>query len=297
MPIRGYGHGLRADAIEESALTCGKENATYDCASGCAGRFVAAAFERADRVEQMLYVLAADSKIGLCRASTTTRIAWRRTDRTSLAFDSWKGLQDEAVLSDGNGKRSGPSAPCLCASVSVQDEVGFAGRERRRISRRTCSAKTTKTKCASVLVSWDDLSDPRWYLREDDVAVRYERLDRTETLFLFGLAVTYENKRSEMGRFATVDSDMNELLSLLCVTYRAFEKEPPISEVRRSMSRFERAGIVARKRGRWSDLDVEFAILPAIAHVADRATIDAYEKRYAAPLDAMGDGVMDDDGG
>lgn len=132
---------------------------------------------------------------------------------------------------------------------------------------------------------------------QDDVAVRYERLDRTETLFLFGLAVTYENKRFEMGRFATVDSDMNELLSLLCVTYRAFEKEPPISEVRRSMSRFERAGIVARKRGRWSDFDVEFAIQPAIAHVADRATIDAYEKRYGAALDAMGDGVMDDDAG
>lgn len=132
---------------------------------------------------------------------------------------------------------------------------------------------------------------------QDDVAVRYERLDRAETLFLFGLAVTYENKRSEMGRFATVDSDMNELLSLLCVTYRAFGKEPSASEVRRIMSRFERAGIVVRKRGRWSDLDVGFAIQPAIAHVVDRATIDAYEKRYAAALDAVAIDAMDDDAG
>ena len=126
---------------------------------------------------------------------------------------------------------------------------------------------------------------------------RYERLDRTETLFLFGLAVTYENKRSEMGRFATVDSDMNELLSLLCVTYRAFEKDHSVSEVRRIMSRFERAGVITRKRGRWSDFDVEFAIQPAIAHVADRATIDAYEKRYAAAIDAVVIDAMDDDAG
>ena len=132
---------------------------------------------------------------------------------------------------------------------------------------------------------------------QDDVDVRYERLDRTETLFLFGLAVMYENKRSEMGRFATVDSDMNELLSLLCVTYRAFEKEPSASEVRRIMSRFERAGVITRKRGRWSDFDVEFAIQPAIAHVADRATIDAYEKRYAAAIDAAVIDAMDDDAG
>ena len=132
---------------------------------------------------------------------------------------------------------------------------------------------------------------------QDDVDVRYERLDRTETLFLFGLAVTSENKRSEMGRFATVDSDMNELLSLLCVTYRAFEKEPSVSEVRRIMSRFERAGVITRKRGRWSDFDVEFAIQPAIAHVADRATIDAYEKRYAAAIDAAVIDAMDDDAG
>lgn len=132
---------------------------------------------------------------------------------------------------------------------------------------------------------------------QDDVDVRYERLDRTETLFLFGLAVTYENKRSEMGRFATVDSDMNELLSLLCVTYRAFEKEPSVSGVRRIMSRFERAGVITRKRGRWSDFDVEFAIQPAIAHVADRATIDAYEKRYAAAIDAAVIDAMDDDAG
>lgn len=119
---------------------------------------------------------------------------------------------------------------------------------------------------------------------QDDIGIRYERLDRAETLFLFGLAVTYENKRSEMGRFATVDSDMNELLGLLCVTYRAFEKEPPTSEVGRIMARFERAGIVLRKRGRWSDFDVAFAIQPTIAHVVDRATIDAYERRYAAAL-------------
>lgn len=132
---------------------------------------------------------------------------------------------------------------------------------------------------------------------QDDVDVRYERLDRTETLFLFGLAVMYENKRSEMGRFATVDSDMNELLSLLCVTYRAFEKEPSASEVRRIMSRFERTGVITRKRGRWSDFDVEFAIQPAIAHVADRATIDAYEKRYAAAIDAAVIDAMDDDAG
>ena len=132
---------------------------------------------------------------------------------------------------------------------------------------------------------------------QDDVDVRYESLDRTETLFLFGLAVTYENKRSEMGRFATVDSDMNELLSLLCVTYRAFEKEPSVSEVRRIMSRFERAGVITRKRGRWSDFDVEFAIQPTIAHVADRATIDAYEKRYAAAIDAAVIDAMDDDAG
>lgn len=132
---------------------------------------------------------------------------------------------------------------------------------------------------------------------QDDVDVRYERLDRTETLFLFGLAVMYENKRSEMGRFATVDSDMNELLSLLCVTYRAFEKEPSASEVRHIMSRFERAGVITRKRGRWSDFDVEFAIQPAIAHVADRATIDAYEKRYAAAIDAAVIDAMDDDAG
>lgn len=132
---------------------------------------------------------------------------------------------------------------------------------------------------------------------QDDVDVRYERLDRTETLFLFGLAVMYENKRSEMGRFATVDSDMNELLSLLCVTYRAFEKEPSASEVRRIMSRFERAGVITRKRGRWSDFDVEFAIQPAIAHVADRATIDAYEKRYSAAIDAAVIDAMDDDAG
>lgn len=132
---------------------------------------------------------------------------------------------------------------------------------------------------------------------QDDVDVRYERLDRTETLFLFGLAVTYENKRSEMGRFATVDSDMNELLSLLCVTYRAFEKEPSVSEVRLIMSRFERAGVITRKRGRWSDFDVEFAIQPTIAHVADRATIDAYEKRYAAAIDAAVIDAMDDDAG
>lgn len=132
---------------------------------------------------------------------------------------------------------------------------------------------------------------------QGDVDVRYERLDRTETLFLFGLAVMYENKRSEMGRFATVDSDMNELLSLLCVTYRAFEKEPSASEVRRIMSRFERAGVITRKRGRWSDFDVEFAIQPAIAHVADRATIDAYEKRYAAAIDAAVIDAMDDDAG
>ena len=116
---------------------------------------------------------------------------------------------------------------------------------------------------------------------QDDVDDRYERLDRTETLFLFGLAVTYENKRSEMGR----------------VTYRAFEKEPSVSEVRRIMSRFERAGVITRKRGRWSDFDVEFAIQPAIAHVADRATIDAYEKRYAAAIDAAVIDAMDDDAG
>ena len=116
--------------------------------------------------------------------------------------------------------------------------------------------------------------------------------------FLFGLAVTYENKRSEMGRFATVDSDMNELLSLLCVTYRAFEKEPSVSRGQGGvMSRFERAGVITRKRGRWSDFDVEFAIQPAIAHVADRATIDAYEKRYAAAIDAVVIDAMDDDAG
>lgn len=134
---------------------------------------------------------------------------------------------------------------------------------------------------------------------QDDIGVRYERLDRAETLFLFGLAVTYENKRSEMGRFATVDSDMNELLGLLCVTYRAFDKEPSTAEVRRIMARFERAGVVLRKRGRWSDLDVEFAIQPAIVHVADRATIDAYERRYAAALDGAEAALdaTDDDAG
>lgn len=134
---------------------------------------------------------------------------------------------------------------------------------------------------------------------QEGVGIRYERLDRAETLFLFGLAVMYEGKRSEMGRFATVDSDMNELLGLLCVTYRAFDKEPSTSEVRRIMTRFERTGIVLRKRGRWSDPDVEFAIQPSIAHVADRATIDAYERRYAAAVDGSGavfDGDDDDAG-
>lgn len=135
---------------------------------------------------------------------------------------------------------------------------------------------------------------------QDDVAVRYERLDRAETLFLFGLAVIYESRRSEMGRFATIDSDMNELLGLLCVTYRAFDKEPSTSEIRRIMGRFERAGVVVRKRGRWSDFDVEFAIQPSIAHVADRTTIEAYERRYATALvardvtDATDDGDAED---
>ena len=155
--------------------------------------------------------------------------------------------------------------------------------------RSSCFAKTTEDEVRDRLdaVGYNLYLDPQgnFYIcaPQDDVDVRYERLDRTETLFLFGLAVTYENKRSEMGRFATVDSDMNELLSLLCVTYRAFEKEPSVSEVRRIMSRFERAVALLRASeavgpiSTWSSNSQ-----PTIAHVADRATIDAYEKRYAA---------------
>ncbi|MFR4803299.1 MAG: hypothetical protein ACLT98_08270 [Eggerthellaceae bacterium] len=41
---------------------CGKENATYDCASGALDGSSLPLSSRADRVEQMLYVLAADSR-------------------------------------------------------------------------------------------------------------------------------------------------------------------------------------------------------------------------------------------
>lgn len=138
-------------------------------------------------------------------------------------------------------------------------------------------------------VGFEVKRDPagRWVsaFGKTDIAPRDAALNKDASAFLIACGLLYERNPSEIGDKGLLDTDIQDVLQILVTELEVYEQKPPATLISKAMTRLERAQIVARKGGSWSDDDVEFCIMPSVRSATSKEVTDAYLAAYAEKLD------------
>lgn len=105
-------------------------------------------------------------------------------------------------------------------------------------------------------------------------------LTLNESKFLLALALLYQREQGNLGRYDTLDTNIQSLLHVLTLEFCAFQNKPSKTTIRQIMQRFECCGLVQRHKGQWDEEDVEFSILPTISRFSEYDLTSAFEAAY-----------------